>query len=171
MENKIKKVFVAIFITILLFFMIVTFTNNKSYSLLERRKLTTFPSFSINKLFSKKYYDDLTSAFSDQLALRKYLVKGYFLFNFQRYYGDAVIGKNKQLYSPSQNIPSNKYYERLKNVTKDVNEVANETNAKFIYLSIPRKDAYMRKDLPKNYNSSFSICLIWDLSKRNKTPN
>ena len=157
MENKIKKVFVAIFITILLFFMIVTFTNNKSYSLLERRKLTTFPSFSINKLFSKKYYDDLTSAFSDQLALRKYLVKGYFLFNFQRYYGDAVIGKNKQLYSPSQNIPSNKYYERLKNVTKDVNEVANETNAKFIYLSIPRKDAYMRKDLPKNYNSSFSI--------------
>ncbi len=155
--NKIKKVFIFLFFIVLFFFMIITITNNKTYSSAERRKLSTFPKFSITKLFTAKYYDDLTSAFSDQLAFRKYLVKGYFLFNFQHYYGDAVIGKNKQLYGPSQKELSNNYYNNLAKTTKEVNKIANETSAKFIYLSIPRKDAYMTNELPKNYNSSLSI--------------
>ena len=157
MENKIKKVFVSIFIIILLFFMIGTLSNNKSYSNAERRSLTTFPKISLRNLTSKKYYDNLTNAFSDQLAFRKYLVKGYFLFNFQRYFGDAVKGSNDQLYSPSQIKPNNSYYKKLEKIVEEVNEEANSINAKFIFLSIPRKDAYMTKDLPKNYNSSLSI--------------
>ena len=155
--NEIKKVFVFVFFIMILFFMLITITNNKTYSSIERRKLSTFPKFSINKLFTKDYYNNLTSAFSDQLALRKHLVKGYFLFNFQHYYGDAVIGKNKQLYGPSQKTPTHTYYSKLVDATKKVNKVANETSATFIYLSIPRKDAYMTKELPKNYNSSLPI--------------
>ena len=38
-----------------------------------------------------------------------------------------------------------------------MNEEASKTDAQFIFLSIPRKDAYMTKDLPKNYNSSNDI--------------
>ena len=157
MRNKIKKVFVTMFIIILLFFMIMTLSNNNKYSAVERRKLTTFPKISITNFLSKNYYDTLTSAFSDQLALRKYLVKGYFLFNFQRYYGDAVKGSNNQLYSPSQTIPNNSYYKNLEKIFEKVNSEASKINAKFIFLSIPRKDAYMVEDLPKNYNSSLSI--------------
>ena len=110
MENRIKKLFVFIFMTVLVLFMIVTLSNDKTYSSVERRKLVTFPKLSINSILSKKYYETLTSAFNDQLAFRKYLVKGYFLFNFQRYFGDAVKGSNNQLYSPSEIIPTKSYY-------------------------------------------------------------
>ena len=157
MNKCIKKIFVIVFCFILGFFMLVTLSNNEIVSEVERRKLTTFPKFSLSSIVSKKYYDNLTSAFSDQLAFRKYLVKGYFLFNFQRYFGDAVIGHDKQLYSPSQSVPSSTYYKKLKNVINLVNEESEKIDAKFIFLSIPRKDAYMINELPKNYNSSLDI--------------
>src|SRR5574344_2983565 len=150
----IKIIFIIIFFFILGFFMLTTISNNNKISLVERRNLTTFPKISLNKLLKKDYYDTLTSAFSDQLELRSYLVKGYFLFQFQRYYGDAVIGKNKQLYNASQKTPSRTYYKKLKQVTTKINKTVETINAKFIFLSIPRKDAYMTKDLPKTYNSS-----------------
>ena len=145
------------FILIIFIFMIGTLLNNETISETERRKLATYPKVSIKNLISKKYYDKLTDAFKDQLFLRNRLIEGYFLFNFQHYFGDVVIGNNKQLYSASTDIYSDYYYEELKQVTDITNEVANNINAKFIYLSIPRKDAYMRKDLPKNYNSSVEI--------------
>lgn len=157
MEKNIKKLFILFFGIILVFFMIGTISNNNSYSLLERRKLSTFPKFTIKSVLNKKYYDNLTSAFKDQLVLRNYLVKGYFLFNFQRYNGDAVKGKNKQLYSAIQNVPVDSYYEDLANVTKLINSEVKGIDAKFIFLSIPRKDAYMIDDLPKGYNSSINI--------------
>lgn len=157
MEKIIKKIFVFLFLFVLAFFMICTIPNNNKYSMVERRPLVTFPKFNISSIISKKYFDDVTSAFSDQLVFRKYLVKGYFLFNFQRYFGDAVIGKNNQLYSPSQIRPSSNYYKELKNTIGFVNEESRKINAKFIFLSIPRKDAYMVNDLPKNYNSSLDI--------------
>lgn len=157
MEKTIKKIFVILFIIVLAFFMIFTLPNNKKYSMVERRSLTTFPKFNTKSIISKDYYEKLTSAFSDQLALRKYLVKGYFLFNFQRYFGDAVIGKNNQLYSPSEIRPNKKYYEELKDTIGLINEESKKINAQFIFLSIPRKDAYMINDLPNNYNSSREI--------------
>lgn len=156
-EKLIKKVFVFTFIVIISFFMVTTLFNDEKVSYVERRNLTTFPEFEIKNLFSKKYYDDLTKAFSDQLELREYLVKGYFLFQFQRYFGDVVEGENKQLYSASQTKVSDTYYNDLKDVTEEINEESKKIDAKFIFLSIPRKDAYMRNELPKTYNSSFDI--------------
>lgn len=157
MENKIKREFIAVFLVILAFFMIFTLSNNNKVSEVERRELVTFPKISLKSVLKKDYYDKLTSAFNDQLALRNYLVKGYFLFNFQHYFGDAVIGKNKELYSAPQKEVGNSYYNDLKNVTNVINEESKKTKATFIFLSIPRKDAYMVKDLPKNYNSSLDI--------------
>ncbi len=157
MEKIIKKVFVATFIIVLFIFMIGTLSNNNKVSETERRKLTTYPKTTIKSFLSKNYYDRLTEAFKDQMLGRNILIEGYFLFNFQHYFGDAAIGSNKQLYSASTDIYSNYYYEELKQTTKLINEVASRTNAKFIFLSIPRKDAYMIKDLPKNYNSSLDI--------------
>ena len=109
MNKIIKKIFIITFFSILLFFMITTVFNNEKISMTERRNLKTFPSFSLKNLANKKYYDDLTEAFSDQLELRSYLIKGYFLFQFQHYYGDAVIGKNKQLYSANSKVLNKKY--------------------------------------------------------------
>lgn len=155
--KKVEKIFVILFFCILCFFSVTTLFNNQKVSWLEQRKLTTFPKFSINKLTNKDYYDELTDAFSDQLELREQLVKGYFLFQFQRYYGKVAIGKNNQMYTASQQQVSNSYYDDLKDTIKLVNEEAEKLDAKFIFLSVPRKDAYMTKDLPSNYNSSKDV--------------
>lgn len=156
-EKTVQKIFIITFLTIITFFMITTLLNNEKVSDVERRKLNTFPKFKIENLVKKSYYDDLTSAFQDQLELRQYLIKGYFLFQFQRYYGDAVKGKNNQLYSAEQAKPSNDYYKNLKKQIENINTKNKELNAKLIFLSIPRKDAYMTKELPKTYTSSINI--------------
>ena len=156
-EKTVQKIFIITFLTIITFFMITTLLNNEKVSDVERRELNTFPKFKIENLVKKSYYDDLTSAFQDQLELRQYLIKGYFLFQFQRYYGDAVKGKNNQLYSAEQAKPSNDYYKNLKKQIENINTKNKELNAKLIFLSIPRKDAYMAKELPKTYTSSINI--------------
>lgn len=156
-EKTVQKIFIITFLTIITFFMITTLLNNEKASDVERRELNTFPKFKIENLVKKSYYDDLTSAFQDQLELRQYLIKGYFLFQFQRYYGDAVKGKNNQLYSAEQAKPSNDYYKNLKKQIENINTKNKELNAKLIFLSIPRKDAYMTKELPKTYTSSINI--------------
>lgn len=156
-EKTVQKIFIITFLTIITFFMITTLLNNEKVSDVERRELNTFPKFKIENLVKKSYYDDLTNAFQDQLELRQYLIKGYFLFQFQRYYGDAVKGKNNQLYSAEQAKPSNDYYKNLKKQIENINTKNKELNAKLIFLSIPRKDAYMTKELPKTYTSSINI--------------
>lgn len=156
-EKTVQKIFIITFLTIITFFMITTLLNNEKVSDVERRELNTFPKFKIENLVKKSYYDNLTSAFQDQLELRQYLIKGYFLFQFQRYYGDAVKGKNNQLYSAEQAKPSNDYYKNLKKQIENINTKNKELNAKLIFLSIPRKDAYMTKELPKTYTSSINI--------------
>lgn len=154
-DNKIIKIiFVSVFFLIIAFFMIATLLNNEKVSMLERRNLETFPKVTLKSLTTKDFYDDLTKAFNDQLELRNLLIKGYFLFQFQHYYGDAVIGSNNELYSPSQSNLSDAYYEKLKKEIIRVNKEAEKIDAKFIFLSIPRKDTYMTKELPKTYNSS-----------------
>lgn len=158
--KTIQYIFVIMFFLIIFFFMITTLFNDEKVSETERRTLETFPKFSLKKLIDSNYYNDLTKAFNDQLEFRSYLVKGYFLFQFQRYYGDVVKGKNNQLYTASQKEVNASYYTSLKKVTDLINEESlslKKSNTKFIFLSIPRKDAYMTKELPKTYNSSLNI--------------
>lgn len=159
--KKVKISFCVTFIGILFLFMIFTLNNNKEVSVLEKRNLETFPKFDFQKLLDSNYYDKLTLAFSDQLEFRDFLVRGYYLFQFQKYNGDVVIGKNNELYSAYQNITNEESY--LKSLSKTVsiiNEVADEVTeygSKFIFLSIPRKDSVETKNLPDSYIGSEEI--------------
>ena len=85
----IKISFIAIFICAISAFFILTINNDKEVSELEKRTLQTFPEFSVAKLASEEYYNDLTTAFSDQLEFRDMLVKGYYIFQFQRCWKDV----------------------------------------------------------------------------------
>lgn len=155
--KKIKYIFCTIFLIIIYFFFLTTINNNNQISTLEGRTLTTFPKFKINNIFKKEYYDTLSTAFNDQLELRNYLVKGYYLFQFQRYNGDVVIGTNNELYASIETINKN-YYNDLKEDITLINETANSLdNCKFIFLPVPRKDAVMKNDLPSSYISSDTI--------------
>ena len=159
--KKIKIVFSIIIILIIYVMFFVTISNNNEISTLEKRNLSTYPKFTLNALINGKYLDSLTNAFKDQLAFRNSLVKGYYLFQFQRYNGDVVIGKNNELYSAYQRITNeSKYLNNLKENTKLINKVAKEvtnSKAKFIILSIPRKDAIEKENLPNSYISSDEI--------------
>ena len=152
----IKISFIAIFICAISAFFILTIDNHKEVSELEKRTLQTFPEFSIEKLASEEYYNDLTTAFSDQLEFRDILVKGYYIFQFQRYNGDVVIGENDELYAAYQRVDED-YYEDLRTNAGYANEVAAEVidaGADFTFLSIPRKDAIETENLPDSYISS-----------------
>ncbi|MDO4369150.1 MAG: hypothetical protein Q4C29_01240 [bacterium] len=157
MEKIIKVSFIIVFFSIILIIGVGTLFNNDKVSNLEKRNLTTYPQINKKSIFSDKFYNDLTTAHSDQLQFRNYLVKGYFLFQFQRYYGDVVKGSDNQLYSSSMKTPDETYYKNLSKTIERLNEETKKISAKFIFLSIPRKDAYMKNELPKNYNSSYDI--------------
>ena len=159
--KKIKVIFTIIFILIIFIFMFITLTNNDEISTVEKRTLTTFPNFSIKTLLNGKYLENLTTAFSDQIAFRNKLIKGYYIFQFQRYSGDVVKGNNNELYAAYQRINNESFYlENVKKSTDNINKIANEVsknNAKFIFVSIPRKDAVEKDNLPNSYISSDTI--------------
>jgi len=154
----VKYSFCGLFILLIFFMFFTTINNNKEISSLEKRSLQTFPKISLESIIDGTYMNDLTTAFSDQLEFRDYLVKGYFLFQFQRYNGDVVIGDNNELYAAYQRVGDiTKVKEDVKESTELINKVASEIDAKFIFLSIPRKDAVEKDNLPDSYISSSTI--------------
>lgn len=153
----IKISFISIFICFITAFFFMTVNNKSDISYLEKRELQTFPEFTAEKLGDEEFYTQLTTAFSDQLEYRDLLVKGYYLFQFQRYNGDVVIGENDELYSAYQRVDEETYLADLENAAGYVNSVSAEINdagAEFIFLSIPRKDAVETENLPDSYISS-----------------
>lgn len=154
----VKYCFCGLFIFIICFFFFTTINNNENVSTLEKRTLQTFPNFSFQSVLDGTYMEDLTTAFSDQLEFRNYLVKGYYLFQFQRYNGDVVIGYNNELYASYQRVGDiDKTKEQVKKSFELINDVASDIDAKFIFLSIPRKDAVEKDNLPNSYISSSYI--------------
>lgn len=156
----IKISFISIFICFITAFFFMTINNESDISYLEKRELQTFPEFTAEKLGDEEFYTQLTTAFSDQLEYRDLLVKGYYLFQFQRYNGDVVIGKNDELYSAYQRVDEETYLADLENAAGYVNSVSAEINdagAEFIFLSIPRKDAVETENLPDSYISSQNL--------------
>ncbi len=153
----IKISFISIFICFITAFFFMTVNNESDISYLEKRELQTFPEFTAEKLGDEEFYIQLTTAFSDQLEYRDLLVKGYYLFQFQRYNGDVVTGENDELYSAYQRVDEETYLADLENAAGYVNSVSAEINdagAEFIFLSIPRKDAVETENLPDSYISS-----------------
>lgn len=153
----IKISFISIFICFITAFFFMTVNNESDISYLEKRELQTFPEFTAEKLGDEEFYTQLTTAFSDQLEYRDLLVKGYYLFQFQRYNGDVVTGENDELYSAYQRVDEATYLADLENAAGYVNSVSAEVNdagAEFIFLSIPRKDAVETENLPDSYISS-----------------
>ncbi len=156
--KKLRIGFIGIFAIILLVFFARTVTSNKEISNIEKRSLATFPKFELKRLIDEDYYTELTTAYSDQLFGRGHLVKGYYLMQFQRYLGDVVEGKDGEMFSSVQTpYDIDLYTEEMLNAINEVNMVAEElekNGTKFIFLSIPRKDAYLEDYLPSTYESS-----------------
>lgn len=155
-EKIIKICFIAIVISIISLIGVLTLMNNTEISLKEGRKLNLFPEITLENLMTDEFYTNYTNAFADQLEFRETFIKMYYLLNLQKYTGDVVKGKENQLFlSPLIIQNKEKYIKNLKNaITNDLNKVAEEVSdegAKFIFVSIPRKDVIMDKYLPDSY--------------------
>jgi hypothetical protein len=152
----IRVCFIGIFVITLLVFFANTITSNKPISDVEKRDLAMFPKLS--EIKNSDYFDKVTSAFSDQLYRRETLVRYYYYMQFQRYLGDVVEGKDGEMFSAVQ-YPQDidDYTAEMMVAIEDLNKLSEElkaNNAQLIFLSIPRKDAYMEEYLPKTYTSS-----------------
>ena len=152
----IKSIFCILVICMFFLIGVLTLLNNNEISIKEGRTLTTFNSITLESIKDESVFNTVTNAFSDQLAFRDYLIKGYYLINLQRYVGDVVEGENNQLFLSPLIIGNKENYEqKLINISKnEISNVADEitkAGAKFIFLSVPRKDAVMDKYLPSTY--------------------
>lgn len=151
----VKYGFCVVFMLIIFFFFVTTINNENTVSYVEKRNLQTFPEFSVEALMDGTYLEDLTIAFSDQLEFRDHLIKGYFIFQFQRYNGDVVIGENNELYAAVQSmsdIATEQSY--VASSVSYINQIGPNVGAEFIFMSIPRKDAVETENLPSSYISS-----------------
>ncbi len=159
--KKLRIGFIGIFIIVLFVFFAKTATSHKEISNVEKRVLANYPKFELKRLADETYYTELTEAYSDQLFGRGHLVKGYYLMQFQRYLGSVVEGKDGEMFSSIQTAPNYSDYEiELQGAAGGLNELAEElkeNDTKLVFLSIPRKDAYLVDYLPKTYTSSREI--------------
>ena len=159
--KKIKCLFCGVFLLIIYVFSFMTLTANKAISKLEGRLLTKFPEVSVKGILQAEFRKQIEEAFSDQIPYRNELVRLYFLFQFQRYYGDVAIGKDGQLFASILTVGES-YFKRFEEVVEAIDKVGSEItdlDVEFILLSMPRKDAVMKDYLPSTYISSEEIYL------------
>jgi len=152
----IQIIFCSLVICFISVFGFFTVINENIYSKQEGRSLTVFPDVNKKSFMDDKFYSELTNAYSDQLVFRSKFVSTYYHINQQRYIGNVVRGKEDQLFFAPLIVEDDKdYREDLKNfVNSDLNEMAkniSDMGAKFIFLSIPRKDVVMDEYLPNSY--------------------
>lgn len=154
----IKITFCTLVIAVISVIGLKTVLNNEKMSYKEGRKLKTFPKLTLKAIKKDTYFNDLTDAFADQLEYREEFIKYYYLLNMQRYVGGVVEGKDNVLFLSPLIVRNKEHYkEKLKQLSQ--NEISNiaknvtKLGAKFIFLSIPRKDVVMNKYLPSTYIS------------------
>lgn len=155
-KKVIQIVFCSLIILVISFMGIFTFMNNNEKSMVEGRKLVKFPKVNLNTITKNKFYTKLTDAFSDQLVARDKLIKAFYSINIHSYISGIAKGKANQLFMEPLVVSDEK--QRTKDlevvVKENMNKVANgvtKVGAKFIFISIPRKDVLMQKYLPYSY--------------------
>lgn len=159
--KKVRAVFVAVFFAFIGLIGIMTVFNSREVSDLEARTLQKFVKPDASSVMDGSFSKLTDTAFSDQLEFRDFFVKTYYKVTFQRYNGDVAKGSDNQLFSSCQDAPDKaKTDKALKNITVEMNRIADslaKDGRKFIFVSIPRKDAVMTGFLPSTYTSSDEI--------------
>lgn len=157
----VKLFFVILFFTAVCVIGFFTLGNNEKVSQLEARNLETFSIPSVEHLLDGSWESSTNEAFSDQLQFRDFFVSAYYKITFKSYSGDVVEGSNNQLYASQQKIDDwDKYEKQLISIANTMNTIADELSkngTKFIFVSVPRKDAVIQNYLPKYYTSSDAV--------------
>ncbi len=159
--KKVKTIFIAVVFAFLGLVGILTVFNDNAVSDLEARSLQRFVAPDFSSVMDGSFSKLTDTAFSDQLEFRDIFVKYYYKVTFQQYNGDVVKGEDNQLFASSQDAPDSlKNDKELIKIAEEMNRIADDLakeGKKFIFVSIPRKDAVMTEFLPAAYTSSDEI--------------
>ena len=157
----IKISFIATFFAFIALIGVLTLGNNRQISELEARTLETFKAPDVKGLLNGTWEKQTDTAFSDQLEFRDFFVSAYYKITFKSYTGDVVQGEGNHLFTAEQKIDDWADYEaKLIKSAEAINKTADElakNGTKFIFVSIPRKDAVLCDALPEYYTSSDEI--------------
>lgn len=162
----IQSIFISIFVLFIGIIGIMTWENKTSRSVLEGRTYQTFPKLEYNKMLDTEYISTFEKAFEDQLEGREQFVRSYYNFCKSVYQAKCMngiaIGKDGHLYYEPEIIDD--IEEHIQNnvnpSAKEINKIAEfakEQGAKFITISIPRKDVAVEEYLPDWYPSQRHI--------------
>ena len=143
---------------VILFFSIgFIFNSDKSFSEEENRLLQTFPRFTLEKLFSGTYTEQLHDFYSDQISLRNILIG-------LRASSELAMGKNennsvifaKDGYLIDKHVYTEESYSILSSNTKRIDELCSSLSLSGISCNavmLPRKIDVAKNMLPPYYST------------------
>lgn len=167
MNSKLKNIIISTsFILILVGFMVSNiFSQDKEISYEERRKLSQFPKFTVEKLVKGEYFQDMEEYFLDQFPLRNNFRK------IKSFINTNIFKEkdNNDIYIIDESIYKMEYPLREKSIYNSAifyNKIASIyfKNSNIYYTIVPDKNYFVPKD--KGY-LSLDYEKIIDIMKKN----
>ena len=174
MKKKIQLLFIVFFILINGIIGVQTVFNNQEKSTLEKRSYTRFSDALKQDPLHKEFYDEVTTAFTDQVEYRESFIKQYYTLTNNVFHlseiGDVAIGKEHVLFNEAF-VPKKNITQDIEKIATLINQQANEiakNGSQLIYINYPRKDAIMTNYLPTTYNNYHDIYQQYDQLLKNQ---
>lgn len=154
MIDKVKNIIVSIlFGGILVIVLIVNiFSKDKYISISERRRLASFPEFSVNNIFNGTFFSNFDKYAVDQFVMRDYIRENKVRLDLaiKNNYHDVYVYND---YLIKQEYPLNE--SSLKNLTDRINSISKRylNNSKIYYSVVPDKNYFVNNgNLKMNYD-------------------
>ena len=144
MSDKVKNIIISIlFGGILVIVLIVNiFSKDKDISVSERRRLASFPEFSVNNIFNGTFFSNFDKYAVDQFVMRDYIRENKVRLDLaiKNNYHDVYVYND---YLIKQEYPLN--VSSLKNLTDRINTISNKylNNSKIYYSVVPDKNYFV----------------------------
>ena len=154
MIDKVKNIIVSIlFSGILVIVLIVNiFSKDKDISISERRRLASFPEFSVNNIFNGTFFSNFDKYAVDQFMMRDYIRENKVRLDLalKNNYHDVYVYND---YLIKQEYPLNE--SSLNNLTDRINSISKRylNNSKIYYSVVPDKNYFVNNgNLKMNYD-------------------
>ncbi len=144
MSDKVKNIIVSIlFSGILVIVLIINiFSKDKDISVSERRRLASFPEFSVNNLFNGTFFNNFDKYVVDQFVMRDYIRENKVRLDLaiKNNYHDVYVYNDCLI---KQEYPLN--VSSLKNLTDRIKIISNKylNDSKIYYSVVPDKNYFV----------------------------
>lgn len=174
--EKINKIFILIFFSILL--VPVFFFNYKENSIseIDNRQLTNNPLTKNAKLNERDRTDVLYDYISDRIGFRNFFIRSYLILNDvlfkEMVHPTYEYGKEKYIFFKgvyTNKNDSDDYYNEFINMLEKINNYCNNKNVPFIFVIEPSKSSVLQEYIKEgiNYNNEWIDDFIKKIEDKN----